>query len=83
MTAYMAALHRLASTITFGEYLDQTLRDRLVRWIRSESIQQNLLSDTNLDMSRAVKVARRMGAALKNGQISKSPELHLGKLEKA
>ena len=82
VTAYMVELCCLASTSTFGEYFDRTLCDCLVCDLRSESIQRNLLSEMNLNLSRAVKVAQGMEAAHKNAETLKSPELHIGKVEK-
>ena len=66
VTAYLAKLHHLAATCTFDDYLDQALRDRLVCGLQSESIQRSLQSETDLDLSRAVKVAQGMEAAHKN-----------------
>ena len=73
MTSYVAELRRHACTCAFGEYFDQALRDRLVFGLGSERIQRSLLSETNLDLSRAVKVVQGMEAVHKNGQTLKSP----------
>ena len=79
---YVAELRRLATTCDFGEYLDQALRDRLVCGLRSEATQKSLLSEADLDLARAVKVAQSMEAAHKNAQTLKGPELPVGKVEK-
>ena len=51
VTEYAVELCRLVSTCAFDEYLDQALRDHLVCSPQSESIQQSLLSKTNLELS--------------------------------
>ena len=82
VAVYVAELRRLATTCDFGDYLDQALRDRFVCGLRSEAIQKSLLSETELDFVRAVKVAQGMEAAHKNTQTLKGPEPTVGKVEK-
>ena len=67
---YVAELRRLATHCEFGDYLDQTLRDRLVCGI-SENIQKRLLIEANLTLTRAVEIAQGMEAAHQNTQFMK------------
>ena len=47
----------------FGNYLEQALRDRLVCGIRHESTQKWLLSESDLSLTKAIEMARRIQAA--------------------
>ena len=58
-----AALRKLASTCTFGDTLQDTLRDRFVCGLRHESIQRRLLSEKTLTYEKALEIARGMEAA--------------------
>ena len=57
---YLAELRRLSTHCSFGDYLEQALRDRLVCGIRSESIQKRLLAEAELTLKRAVEIAGGM-----------------------
>ena len=78
VAVYVAELQRLATTCDFGDYPDQALRDRFVCGLRSEAIQKSLLSETELDFTRAIKVAQGIEAVHKNTQTLKGPELIVG-----
>ena len=62
---YLAELRRLSTHCSFGDYLEQALRDRLVCGIRSENIQKRLLAEAELTLKRAVEIAVGMEAAEK------------------
>ena len=64
------------------EHLDDTLRDRFVCGLRSESIQKRLLSGKDLTIANALEKAQNMEAAHRNAQALKglSPTLPVGKL---
>ena len=63
ISEYMAELRKLATPCEFGEYLDEALRDRLVCGLRSETIQNRLLSEAELSLTKAVTMAQSMEAA--------------------
>ena len=60
---YLAALRQLATHCAFGNFLDDALRDRLVCGLRSSAIQKRLLSEKDLTLTTAVKLAQSMEAA--------------------
>ncbi len=61
---YVAKLRRLSRTCEFGaEYLSEALRDRLVCGIRNGSVQKRLLTEADLTLKRAMKIAQGMEAA--------------------
>ena len=72
LAEYIAELRRLAARCNFGTYLDDALRDRLVCGLRSESVQKRLLSESDLDLSKAVRIANAMEAAHNDTQTSKT-----------
>ena len=60
---YLAELRKLSENCQFGEYLEQALRDRLVCGLVSEKIQQRLLSEAELSLKKAFKIAQSMETA--------------------
>ena len=60
----------------------EALRDHLVCGLRSESTQKRLLSEADLMLTQAVKIAQSMEAAHKNAQALKGLELPVRRLEK-
>ena len=54
---FLAELRELTETCNFGAKLDEQLRDRLVEGLRSESIQRRLLSEGDIDLTRAYELA--------------------------
>ena len=62
---YLAELRRLSTHCSFGDYLEQALRDRIVCGIRSENIQKRLLAEAELTLKRVVEIAVGMEAAEK------------------
>ena len=71
---YMAELRRLSVHCEFGDYLNQALRDRLVCGLRSETIQKRLLSEVDLDLTRALSLAQGQEAADRNVKSLKGAE---------
>ena len=63
ISEYVAELRRLATHCEFGDYLEQALRDRLVCGIRHENTQKRLLSESDLSLTKAIEMARRIEAA--------------------
>ena len=70
--ALLAELIKLAETCNFGAKLDEQLRDRLVGGLRSESIQKRLLSEGDIDLTRAyeltisIKTANQEASSMRN-----------------
>ena len=83
VSEYVAELRRLASRCSFGEYLEEALRDRLVCGLRSESTQKKLLSEEDLTLDRAIHAAQNLESAQKHAQTLKgASDLTLGRVEK-
>ena len=60
---YMAELRRFSTHSSFGPYLNEALRDRLVCGLRSDNIQKRLLSVKDLTLKVALDTALSMEAA--------------------
>ena len=54
---FLAELRKLAETCNFGVILNEQLRDRLVEGLRSEPIQKQLLSEGDIDLTKAYELA--------------------------
>ena len=54
---YITKLRRLATNCEFGEYLEQTLRDRLVCGLNHEPTQKRLLSESSLSLAKAIEIS--------------------------
>ena len=61
-------MRRLATHCQYAGYLDEALRDRFVCGIRSEAIQQSLLTEKDLALACAIEVAQGMEAAENNAK---------------
>ena len=77
---YMAELRHLAMHCKFEAYLEEALRDRLVCGLRSEGVQKQLLTYTDLTLAKAVEVAQSMEAAARDTQEIRSTELTIQKV---
>ena len=71
---YVAELRRLATHCEFGAFLQDALRDRLVRGLRSIAAQKNLLSEENLSLEKAIRVAQSLKVADKNAKKFKADD---------
>ena len=71
---YVAELRRLATHCEFGAFLQDALRDRLVCGLRSIAAQKNLLSEENLSLEKAIRVAQSLEAADKNAKKLKADD---------
>ena len=60
---YIAKLCRLVTNCEFGEYLNDTLHDRLVCGLRNNTIQKHLLSEVNLTLAKAGEIVQGMEVA--------------------
>ena len=74
ITEYLAELRRLSAHYSFGDHLKETLHDRLVCGLRSESIQKRLLAEAELTLTRAIEIALGMEAAEKTTKSLKEGE---------
>ena len=61
--SYVVALKELAATCEFGSFLNEALRDRLVRGLRSEAVQRSLLSEKDLTWKTGQEIAQAMKMA--------------------
>lgn len=66
LLTYIAELRNLATHCKFKAALNDTLRDRLVVGFRQESIQKRLLSETNLNLEKAINLAVAMETAARD-----------------
>lgn len=63
MAQFVAALNRLSEHCEFGMTLNDTIRDRLVCGLSSESIQKWLLSEAKLTLKKAIEISTTMEMA--------------------
>ena len=68
---FFAELRRLAMHCDFKTHLNEALRDRLVCGLHNSSIQKKLLTEVELDLEKAVKIAQGMEAADRNAKSLK------------
>ena len=71
---YIAELRRLATHCEFGAFLQDALRDRLVCGLRNTAAQKNPLSEENLTLEKAIRVAQSLEAADKNAKKLKADD---------
>ncbi|UYV75691.1 K02A2.6-like [Cordylochernes scorpioides] len=69
VSEYLVEIKRLASTCGFGEFLKESLRDKLVCGMRNAKIQRRILSEGDVPLARVVEIALSMEAAEKNTRI--------------
>ena len=62
---FVAELRRLARHCEFNTFLEEALRDRLVCGLHSKAIQNRLLTEKNLTLTKALELAVSMEAAAK------------------
>ena len=63
ITEFNTALLRLATHCQFGTSLTDALRDQFVCGLQHDTIQQHLLSETDLTYDKAMGIAKGMEAA--------------------
>ena len=63
---YIAELKKLASTCDFGLFLNEALRDRFVCGLSNAAIQKKLLTEVDLDMAKALRIASAMEMAARD-----------------
>ena len=62
----VAALRRIAADCNFGNQLDDYLRDRLACGVNDCAIQRRLLSDSNVDLTNALAIAKAAEATTRH-----------------
>lgn len=73
ISEFVAEIRRLAQTCEFGNFLDESLRDRFVCGLRRVDIQRHLFSeDKHLTFQKAVERALSLEAAIKNASATHS-----------
>ena len=63
ISAYVTAVHALASTCNFGDLRERLIRDRIVCGIRNKALQRSLLSELNLTLESCVQKRKTSEAA--------------------
>ena len=63
---FLVELRRLGEGCNYGDQLDTMLRDRLVCGVNDPQIQKQLLSQTKLDLQKAIDITTGMDLAAKN-----------------
>ena len=69
---YITELRKLATTCSFGDHLDQALRDHIVCGVYSDTIQKRLLSEPDPTLAKVIQVAQSIEATHKSAQAIKS-----------
>ena len=70
---HLTNLRQLASRCKFGDFLGETLRDRLICVMQSENTQKMLLTKANLTLDKALEISQGMeAAALKSKELKGS-----------
>ena len=69
VNAYIAELRKYSEHCAFGTSLNEYLRDRFVCGLNSQPIQQKLLAVKDLDLTKALEVARSFETASKDAKL--------------
>ena len=80
VSAFVAALRRLAKDCNFGDAMERTLRDKIVFSINDDAIRKKLLDEPSLTYKRALELAESAEAAA-NGQKEMRTPFQTGKAE--
>ena len=79
---YLATLRRLSEHCDYGATVEEMLRDRLVCGVKNEKVQQRLLSEKDLTLTKALQIAIAMESAAKYSltiqQHQTMPAQHMG-----
>ena len=77
VTVFVAALKKLAEHCDFNEVLNDTIRDQIVRGLRSEAVQKHLLTESAFTLDKAIDISVSMELAAKEAhQLSSAGKLH-------
>ncbi len=75
VSEFVADLKRLSLHCSFGAFLDEALRDRLVCGLRSEATQKRLLTEAELTFKKAVEIAQSNQTASARAKQLQSPRV--------
>ncbi|UYV82848.1 hypothetical protein LAZ67_22001069, partial [Cordylochernes scorpioides] len=78
ISQYLVAIKRLAATCEFGNFLEDSLRDKFVCGLSDSRIQKKILSEGDVSLARVMEIALSMEAAEQNIKL-----FHAGELEKS
>ncbi|XP_033114101.1 uncharacterized protein K02A2.6-like [Anneissia japonica] len=73
---YIAALRELASRCEFGTFENEMLRDQLVEKTNSSKIRTRLLTETDVKLDKAIKLARQCETAMKEAKSMSGGDTH-------
>ena len=72
IATYVAALRSLAEHCSYGDKLNEMLRDRLVCGVNHDTIQSRLLAEKDLTYEKAIELDQAVETAQKNAKIIKN-----------
>ena len=72
IATFVAALRSLAEHCSYGDKLNEMLRDRLVCGVNHDTIQSRLLAEKDLTYDKAIELAQAVETAQKNAKIIKN-----------
>ncbi|UYV73699.1 hypothetical protein LAZ67_11000422 [Cordylochernes scorpioides] len=78
VSQYLVAIKRLAATCEFGNFLEDSLRDKFVCGLSDSRIQKKILSEGDVSLARVMEIALSMEAAEQTIKL-----FHAGELEKS
>ena len=67
--AYLTSLRELVKTCEFGTLEDEMLRDHIVEKCNSEQLKRKLLAQEDLDLAKALRIARSSESAIKEARL--------------
>ncbi|UYV85151.1 K02A2.6-like [Cordylochernes scorpioides] len=66
---YFVEIKRLASSCNFGNFLEDSLRDKMVCGLYNAKIQNRILSEGDISLAKVIEIALSMEAAEKNTKL--------------
>ncbi|UYV81082.1 hypothetical protein LAZ67_19002721, partial [Cordylochernes scorpioides] len=66
---YLVEIKRLASSCIFGNFLEDSLRDKMVCGLYNAKIQNRILSEGDISLAKVIEIALSMEAAEKNTKL--------------
>ncbi|XP_030847129.1 uncharacterized protein K02A2.6-like [Strongylocentrotus purpuratus] len=72
IATYYAELKKMAETCDFSTFRKEALRDRFVCGLAEESVERRLMSEDDITIEKAVKLATSMEAAMVHHKIKKA-----------
>ncbi|UYV65352.1 K02A2.6-like [Cordylochernes scorpioides] len=66
---YLVEIKRLASSCNFGNFLEDSLRDKMVCGLYNAKIQNRILSEGDISLAKVIEIALSMEAAEKNTKL--------------